>query len=152
MHLALDKRTNDLFDPADGIIPRVDKGRFVIQQVSCKLKTILGEWLLDPTIGFLNTDDLVHHYDLFEIETRLAEIVTGTKGVLSLDTVDLDFKDRVLNIDFTATTIYGKIDTTIPWDNTPIGITEPPLPPTAEVLTHNGVVVTVGGIPVTFTT
>lgn len=118
IYLALDKKTNDLFKEAGTGVKRVSDGRFVVQQVQCKLKTYLGEWLLDPSIGFLNFDDFDRNYDLWDIESRAREIILNTQGVEEIDTMTLDYSDRVLTINFTARTIYGEIDTTVKWDNT----------------------------------
>jgi len=153
MHLALNRETNDLFlNKEEGGVYRVSGGRFVIQQVESKLKTLLGEWLLDASVGYIDLIvDLRHNADLFDLESRLQEIVTSTQGVLSLDTIDMDVKDRSLRIDFTATTIYGVIDTTVPWDNGSILPNLPPPPVNQEVVTHLGQTVTVGGIAVVYT-
>ena len=149
-YIALDKATNDIYKKQGGGIVRVTDGRFVVQQVSCKLKAVLGEWILDKSIGFMNLTDLVKDYDLFDIQLRLTEIVTSTQGVLSLDSVDFNYKDRVLKVDFTATTIYGLIDTSIPWDVAEDVFVEPPIPITVETVTHNGVPVTVDGQVLTY--
>ena len=151
MQLALDKATNDLY-LEDGKLKRVDKGRFVVQQVESKLKTLLGEWVLDRTVGYIDLEeDLIHNPDLFDLEFRLQEIVTKTKGVLSLDFIDLKIVDRQLTIDFKAKTIYGEIDTTVPWTEAVMQQGELPLPTQQEVLTHNGQIVTQNGIAITFT-
>lgn len=156
MHLALDKKTNDLFKPktpqrgGKGVV-RVTDGRFVVQQVSCKLKTLLGEWILDDEVGFLRLEDLVKNYDLFTLRERLSEIVINTKGVLELISVDIDLKDRHLQINFRAKTEYGIIDTSVPWDDTEIiQITTPPTN-IQQLVTYNGAAVTVGGVAVIYT-
>ena len=115
IYLALDKATNDLIFPVGGGVARVDKGRFVVQQVSSKLKVWLGEWALDPTIGWLNSEDFVKNYDLFDIEDRARVIVLGTDGVESITTITSDYEDRVLHMRIIAQTIYGEIDLTVPW-------------------------------------
>ena len=147
-YMALNKATNDLYKSTCGGIHRVSEGRFVIQQVSCKLKTILNEWILDKTVGYLNLDDLGRNKELFDLEVRLTDIVTSTQGVNKILSVDFDLKDRSLKIDFKAETIYGEIDTSVPWADELVEYIDV-LPDLAEVLTHLGVPVTHNGIAVT---
>lgn len=116
--IALSKTSNDLIKLNGGGIGRVDKGRFVVQQVSSKLKTILGEWLLDTSVGFLNLSDFSKNSDLFDLETRAVEIILETDNVKSINSINFTQKDRTLNIKFTASTTFGDIDVEIPWDNT----------------------------------
>lgn len=115
MQLALDKSTNDLFKPAGGGVTRTSEGRYTVQAVQSKLQTILGEWTLDPTVGWLNFADFEKNYNLFDIELRAREIILGTKGVLAIDEMDLAVSKRVLTLSFKATTIYGGISLTVPW-------------------------------------
>ena len=117
MQLALDKSTNDLFKPAGGGVTRVSEGRYTVQAVQSKLRTILGEWPLDPTVGWLNFDDFKKNYNLFDIELRARKIILETEGVLTIDEMDLVVSKRVLTLSFKATTVYGGISLTVPWDN-----------------------------------
>lgn len=118
LYAALDKRNNDLIKIEGKGIARVDKGRFVAQQVQCKLKTIKGEWILDKTIGFVDLTDISKQYDKFELETKITEEVLGVKGVKSIDEISFYYeKDRSIVIKFKAKTIYGEISTEIPWSN-----------------------------------
>jgi hypothetical protein len=115
MHLALDKATGDLFKPDGGGVTRVSEGRFVVQQVQSKLSTLLGEWLLDSTIGWVNRDDFVRDYDLFDIEFRARRIIINTQGVLELLSLSSVYKNRTVTISFTARTLYGEINLEVPW-------------------------------------
>lgn len=117
IQLALDSSTNDLIKRPGGGYERVDKGRYTVQTVKCKLNTVLGEWALDPSLGWLNFSDFRKQYDLFDIEVRATKIILGTEGVLTVDSIHLVMKGRTLTLTFTATTIYGKIDLTIPWSS-----------------------------------
>jgi len=145
MHLALNKVTHDLFKPEIGGLTRVDKGRFIVQQVQCKLRAILGEWVLNPSVGFINTDDMEKNFDLFDLETRALEIILKTEGVLSVDSIDLTYKSRKLFIHFTAKTRFGHIDTTIPWDNILIEEVAQVVVKTTLPIIHQGVQVTFNG-------
>jgi hypothetical protein len=115
MQLALDEATNDLIKGATGGVERVTEGRYTVQAVRSKLQVVLGEWVKDPTIGWLNFSDFERGYDLFDIETRARRIILNTDGVEAIDTMDLVVSQRVLTLTFTARTIYGTIDLTIPW-------------------------------------
>tara|TARA_R110000851_G_scaffold250044_2_gene402491 strand:+ start:74 stop:430 length:357 start_codon:yes stop_codon:yes gene_type:complete len=115
MYLALDKDTSDLILKEGGGIERVNKGRFVVQQVQSKLRTWLGEWVLDTSIGWLNQQDFEKDYNQGNIERRARVIILGTQGVLSIISIDSTYSKRKLTIDFKAKTIYGDIDVTIPW-------------------------------------
>ncbi len=115
MHLALDKTTGDLFKPDGGGLTRVDEGRFVVQQVQSKLLTLLGEWALDSTVGWVNRDDFVRDYDLFDIEMRARNIIITTQGVLEITSLSSVYSNRTVTVSFTARTIYGEINLEVPW-------------------------------------
>lgn len=119
MQLALDKATGDLMKPTGGGVTRVSEGRFVVQQVQSKLSVILGEWALDPSIGWVNQADFKKNYNVYSIERRARQIILGTKGVLAIDTLSIDVTARVLTLTFTARTTYGTIDLSVPWSAVP---------------------------------
>lgn len=122
MHLALNKATGDLYKPEGGGVTRVDQGRFVVQQVQCKLRTIFREWILDRTVGFVGMDDFKRNYSIFELEDRAKKIILGTQGVEEIITFTSDYSQRILTLTFSARTIYGVINLTIPWDNANVSI------------------------------
>jgi len=115
MQLALDSKTHDLMKPVGGGVARVDKGRYTIQLVKCKLLTKLGEWALNTSLGWVSYDDYDRNYNLFDLELKATEVILSCVGVQTVDSIELEVKDRVLFITFKATTIYGEIDLTIPW-------------------------------------
>jgi hypothetical protein len=117
IHLALDKDTGDLILNPDGGVERVEEGRFVVQQVQCKLRTALNEWTLDPLIGWLNFSDYEKNFDQFSIETRARRIILGTAGVKSIESLSVTYitSTRSLLLQFEALTTYGVINLTIPW-------------------------------------
>jgi hypothetical protein len=119
MQLALDKATGDLMKPTGGGITRVSKGRFVVQQVQSKLSVLLGEWPLDRSIGWVNMADFVRNYNIYSIERRARQIILSTKGVLVIDTLSIDVAARVLTLTFTARTIHGNIELSVPWNAVP---------------------------------
>lgn len=116
VQIALDDKTNDLIMLSNGRgIARVSEGRYTIQLVKNKLLTELGEWLLDTSLGWVNSSDMEKNKDLFELEVRAKRIILGTVGVQQIDTFEMVFEERKLTITFTAKTIYGIIDLTVPW-------------------------------------
>ena len=113
--LALDKGTNDLIKLDGGGVTRVDDGRYTVQLVKNKLNTALGEWLLDPSLGWVSLKDFKKNPDLFALEVRARTIILSTPGVKMVDTFSLKLTQRTLVVSFTATTIYGGISITVPW-------------------------------------
>jgi len=117
MQLALDEVNNDLILKAGGGLERVDSGRFTVQLVKNRLLTALGEWALDPRIGWLSIGDYEKNPDLFDIELRARSIILNTPNVKTIEEMNLEIKGRILNLTFQATTTFGVIDLTIPWGN-----------------------------------
>ena len=115
LNIALSEATNDIIKLEGGGIARVRDGRYVIQLVRNKLLTRLGEWKLDPRIGWVNYDDYERNPDLFAIELRAREVILSVNGVQRIDSMNLELKKRVLTLTFAATTIYGGINLTVPW-------------------------------------
>ena len=140
MYIAIDKYTHDMFKVAGEGIQRVSDGRFVVQQAQCKLRTMFGEWVLDRSIGFLGLEDMGKQYDLFDIELRVIEIVSGIQGVKTVYDVTLDLTRRTLLINFKAITTYGIIDTKVPWKN-PDVLEDLKLPVRTFEVAHTGILV-----------
>ena len=115
MHLAIDKTTGDLLKPVGGGVSRVSEGRFVVQQVQSKLATWLGEWVLDRKVGWINYADFERNFDAFSMESRARSIILSTTGVLRIDKMESSYSNRTFTLSFSAVTIYGTIDLTIPW-------------------------------------
>jgi len=116
MYVALDKDTHDMFKNAGSGITRVTDGRFVVQQAQCKLRTILGEWVLDRSAGFLSVDYLGAQYDLYDIELRVIDVVSNIMHVKSIYDIEMVVEGRrTLTVNFKALTTFGIIDTKVPW-------------------------------------
>ncbi len=113
--IALDTATHDLVKLSGGGIGRVNKGQYTVQLVKCKLLTLLGEWKLDPKKGWINFDDFKRNPDLFDIELRARKVILSCEGVQKVDAINLVLSNRTLHVTFNATTIYGGIETTLPW-------------------------------------
>ncbi len=116
IYLALDSTTGDLIKSDGGGVARVDRGRFVVQQVQCKLRTWLGEWALDTSVGWLAIEDFEKNFNKTDIERRARQIILATQGVLSISSLTSSYSQRTFTIQFRAETTYGEpIDLTIPW-------------------------------------
>ena len=115
MQSALDQDNHDLILADGGGIERVGSGRYTVQLVQNRLNTVLGEWLLDPRVGWLATTDFEKNYDLFDIELRARSIINSTPDVQEITSMSLEVVSRILYLSFTATTTFGVIDLTIPW-------------------------------------
>lgn len=113
--IALDAATNDIIKLEGGGIARVVDGRYTVQLVRSKLLTVLSEWRLDTRKGWVNLSYFKRSPDLFDIEMRARNIILSVKGVQKIDTLSISITKRVLTLSFTATTIYGGINLTIPW-------------------------------------
>lgn len=115
LQIALDEATNDIIKLEGGGIVRVRDGRYTVQLVKNKLLTLLGEWRLDPTKGWINLDDFKRNPDLFDLEIRAKKVILSVHGMQRVDDMTLELSKRVLTLTFTATSIYGGINLTIPW-------------------------------------
>lgn len=114
-YMALSKETHDLIKPFGGGVSRVVDGRFVVQQVESKLRTWLGEWVLDNTIGWINQEDFERNFDLADLERRARTIILETDGVLSILSLISSYSKRKLTLEFRAKTKYGTIELIVPW-------------------------------------
>ena len=123
IYLALRRDTHDIYrvtqedidNGADPGIVRVDRGRYTVQQCKCRLLTSLGEYELDPRLGFLNITDFRKNYDQVGIEGRARNIILGTQGVKSIIFIRSIVLKREMNIAFRANTIFGEIELEVPW-------------------------------------
>ena len=115
IQIALDSATHDIIKLEGGGIARNSTGQYTVQLVKNKLLTLLGEWRLDPTKGWINYDDFKRNPDLFDIELRARTVILSCTGVLKVDSLSLELSNRTLNVTFQATTIYGGIEATLPW-------------------------------------
>lgn len=114
-YLALSNTDGDMILSSGGGVERVVDGRFVIQQVRSKLRTFLGEWALNPNVGWLRLDDFERGFDRFGIEDRARKIILKTQGVQSIISLEALYDQRKLTLIFSAKTIYGEISLTVPW-------------------------------------
>ena len=117
-YLALHKGSHDICRPGFGGVTRVDGGRYVVQQCKVRLKTILGGYLLDPRLGFINRTDFRKNFDMVGLEGRARNIILTTYGVQNIVFINSLYSNRELNIVFRANTIYGEISLDVPWSIT----------------------------------
>lgn len=115
MQIAIDDNAELILKEGGGI-ERVSDGRFVVQQAKSKINTILGEWLPDPTIGFINADDFEKHYNVFEFEDRIRSILLSIDGLNEIIYINVEVVNRIMFISFEANTTYGTISTSVRWE------------------------------------
>lgn len=96
-------------------VERTDGVDYVIQLVKCRLLTFLNEWKLDPNIGIPWTGVLDRSYDIAATKFAVQRTIETTAGVKTLDSLSLraDNNTRLLTIEFTASSIYGRIGTVV---------------------------------------
>lgn len=113
--IALNRATNDIVMLEGGGIARVTDGEYTVQLIKSKMLTLLGEWRLDASKGWINYGDFKRNPDLFDIEFRARAVILSCKGVQKIDSLTMELSRRTLTVTFHATTIYGGIELTIPW-------------------------------------
>ena len=114
MQLALDRNNNDLIFNSEGV-DRIDKGRYTVQLVRNRLRVWVGEYKLNPTIGFLNEQDFIKDFKIYDIEAKAREIILTTKGVKDITKMSSTLEGRRLSINFKARTAYGEIEDALDW-------------------------------------
>jgi hypothetical protein len=110
--LAIDAVTGDV--ALDGARLRlVSDAEAVLQAVRSNLRLILGEWFVNTAKGLDHAPFGVKPFDLNAIRQNIQEIILGTVGVASLETLDLvlDKSTRVLTVTFQATTDTAELIT-----------------------------------------
>lgn len=111
---ALDKDNNLVFE--NGQLVLISDGAAVLQAVRTALLFFKGEWFLDESIGVeWFADILVKNADLSKVESILKSVILGVDNVKSITSFSLDTYNsstRKLTISFSATTTFGKIDST----------------------------------------
>jgi len=113
----IDPLTNDLIIP----IEWVSGAELVAQRLNWRFRTQKGEWLLDLTMGldYLGEDGptgvgpgiMTHNPDLGIIRALFVDLLMGTEGVSSIETLTLDFDRRArhLTVDFRVLTDEGDL-------------------------------------------
>ena len=107
MNFALDPVYHDLYLNADGSLATTDDvGTPLDQRIDCRIRTFLGEFWQDISIGidffglvFVKTPDIGTIRNAFSLEIQK---VQGVKTVNSLDVV-LDRANRSLTVTFSVT-------------------------------------------------
>lgn len=97
---------------------RVSGAEQVAQLCKCRLLALLGEWKLDPTIGIPWYDAIFSkQVRPSDIQATVANIIRSTNGVQQLIqiSIDADYRERELNISFTAISDYGDISEYLTW-------------------------------------
>ena len=97
---------------------RVGGAEQVAQLCKCRLLTLLGEWKQDTSLGLPWFDAIfTKQVRASDIESAVANIIRSTNGVQQLISIQVnpDFKERQLNISFTAISDYGNLSDFVTW-------------------------------------
>lgn len=104
---------NLLLDSSGDIIPGVGMARaygvkYVAQLTKNRLMTILGEWDLDPTVGFpWMNGEYKGATQISVLVGLIKSTIENTKGVYGVTYLDYTVDGRKLLVQFEATSIYG---------------------------------------------
>lgn len=107
--IAMHINSNDLV-LRDGDIFLIDDAERVAQQVLITLRFWYGEWFLNTTEGVPYLEYiLVKNPNLAHVRQILTEAIESVPGVVSLDSMDIDFdrQGRTLVVEYSATTDFG---------------------------------------------
>lgn len=107
-----DPNLNDLLIENNDLV-LVDAKEAIVQHILQRLRTFLGEWFLDTTIGVPYFQQiLIKNPDKAKIQALLLDVIRNTPGVdtLSNYAFGIDTASRVFNVSFRATTTSGIID------------------------------------------
>ncbi|MCH9835117.1 hypothetical protein K0U83_05620 [bacterium] len=99
-------------DITDGNLSLVTGDDAIVQQITIRLKLILGEWFLDNRVGLPVFEEIfVKNPDLTRVRSIYRQAVIGTPGVSSLEEFNLgiDNETRTLSVDFRARKTDGEI-------------------------------------------
>ncbi len=97
----------------DGALELVTEADEIARNLKTRLKLMRGEFSLDTSYGLpynLLLGSSV--FNLAELETIVKQFILDTDGILSLTRFNVSFQKadaRLLQIDFTVNTIYGRV-------------------------------------------
>ena len=109
MDLKLD--TNGDLEVIGGEVSLLDGPEAIAQHLRIRLKTFLGEWFLNETIGMPYFEEfLIKNPSKLVIDTRMRQAITTTPGIASLTTLNYEFEPitRNLKLTFTAKLTSGE--------------------------------------------
>ena len=116
MDIRLDSETNDLIVEENDLVLN-DGQESVRQHLEVRLRTFLGEWFMDRTVGVPYTQQLFAEKipNTTVIQTVIREEVEKTPGVTSLDSIDVEvFKnERRIKITIGVTSEEGDFEITL---------------------------------------
>jgi hypothetical protein len=107
--IAMNINSNDLVI-RDGDIFLIDNAERVAQQILITLRFWYGEWFLNTTEGVPYLEYiLVKNPNLSHVRQILTEAIESVPGVVSLDSMEIDFdrQGRTLAVDYSTTTDFG---------------------------------------------
>lgn len=112
MNLSIDAQTGDL-KVTKGQLVLVEKSEELEQHLGQRLRTFLGEWFLDITLGLPYYDEILKkQVNANVVDSIFIDEILATPGVVRLLSFnsDLTLASRGLTIDFIAESVDGIID------------------------------------------
>lgn len=100
-------------DIQSGQLVLIEGQEEIRQHLEQRLRTFLGEWFLDQSIGLPYFDDILKKNVIAsEVESIFINEILSTPGVVRLIefTLDLDKAQRALKVSFVAETVDGIIE------------------------------------------
>ena len=97
----------------NGDVVIVDGLAAIGQHVAMRLRSFKGEWFLDQNFGVPYLQEVLGKgTPATRLRAIFQEIILGTAGVVSVDSMELDYDGatRTLTIDFAATTTLGPLE------------------------------------------
>ncbi|MCM3488771.1 DUF2634 domain-containing protein [Alkalihalophilus marmarensis] len=108
-------RDGDLEFDSNGELKVVTEKDELIQEVRMMIQTNIGEWFLDPELGFDHSTVLVKQPDYEVIRGTITESILKVERVDRVDKIEFEFDrtNRTLSIHFVAISDdYGEIEST----------------------------------------
>lgn len=92
----------------NGTIQRISGERQILQLIETRLMTVQQEYFLDLSAGLPWFSEMTgRNTNIHTIRSYISNEIITTEGVESLQALDIDYKNRKLNINFIYTDIYG---------------------------------------------
>lgn len=111
----LDEETGDLALGAGGTLSLTEDKNAIRQRLVMKLRLVVGEWFLDPTLGTDYFGSIFGKRSFVEIDAELTRAILTVDGVLKLSApieYNLIAVTRVLEVSFEVATVEGDLEMT----------------------------------------
>lgn len=103
---------NGDLDLTDGNVTLVTGDDAIAQQITIRLRLILGEWFLDTRVGIPYFGDIfVKNPDLTRVRSIFRQTILGTPGIAAFEefSLSVDNPTRTLSVEFRAKKTDGEV-------------------------------------------